>query len=299
MPKRSVIFDKQQSIIQQNLLIQQKNIFQRVIASQCPLCNIKCTDTYCTKCLKMKKYHDDQTIINIAQHIINNINNRPISIANFNTTVFQPNKTQSYDKFYKKALKTTDPQFIISNELYNNYIEMPCSYCSAVISNGVDSLIPTDGYIEENTVFCCKTCSNLKDKQTYDDFYNHLKNIIRNCVLLDITTNQNNVDANFDQPLLKIPTIKKRPIIKANKPQHTKQTCSNGRKIELLTHDEVAYFQQVTPPPKPKFEYNKIINGEYEPNDFSDNNYSIEDFLGIDTNELNKLKNQLFKPTFH
>lgn len=54
------------------------------------------------------------------------------------------------------------------------------------IYNGIDRIRNSEGYINDNTVSCCKSCNYMKSSQTQEDFLRRIFNISKNLSLIKL-----------------------------------------------------------------------------------------------------------------
>lgn len=66
----------------------------------------------------------------------------------------------------KKRSQEQKREFLLTKEEWNILVSRDCSYCGRIRPegkwNGVDKIVPGNGYILENTVSCCDDCNNDK-----------------------------------------------------------------------------------------------------------------------------------------
>jgi len=96
---------------------------------------------------------------------------------------------------YKKNAISRGYSFDLDLEYFENLIFSNCHYCGCepnnktirnykhLFYNGVDRKDNLIGYNEKNCVTCCGRCNMMKNKFSYNDFINHIKNIINNLKL--------------------------------------------------------------------------------------------------------------------
>ena len=78
---------------------------------------------------------------------------------------------------FKNAAKQRQIECEMSIEHYEEYFyQQPCFYCGTV-SNGIDRVNSSKGYIDENCLPCCTPCNLAKHTQTFNDFIDHIKRI--------------------------------------------------------------------------------------------------------------------------
>lgn len=97
---------------------------------------------------------------------------------------------------YKSRAKLKNWDFYLSKEEFKNLIFSNCHYCNqepnkfrmdkvkgnrehdaAFLSNGIDRLDSTKGYIQGNVVPCCEDCNKAKRNLSYDQFINLIRAI--------------------------------------------------------------------------------------------------------------------------
>lgn len=114
----------------------------------------------------------------------NGTNKKPIGQANFNYKFLSyKNRAKNHSKKLKFDLtKEQFKEIILKNCFYCN--EKPKmhhtkrSYNGEFISNGIDRINPSIGYILNNCVPCCKICNIMKNKYEINFFISHLKRIL-------------------------------------------------------------------------------------------------------------------------
>ena len=91
------------------------------------------------------------------------------------------NSKQSQYNIYKNGAENRNITFTISFEEYCNLVEQPCYYCGIIQDkgfNGIDKRYPSDGYILENCVSCCKVCNFTKGALSDDVFIKRVHHIL-------------------------------------------------------------------------------------------------------------------------
>jgi hypothetical protein len=96
---------------------------------------------------------------------------------------------------YKKGAERRNLKYSLTETEFNELITGKCFYCGDKLTNrvkgqgktsgdffytGIDRVDSSDGYTKENSVSCCWTCNNMKNKTSKSDFINHIKKIFRN-----------------------------------------------------------------------------------------------------------------------
>jgi hypothetical protein len=106
---------------------------------------------------------------------------------------------------YKRAAKNRKYEFLISEEKFRELIFSNCYYCGSeprnnpsdelvnksgleFKRNGIDRLINSIGYTNENVVPCCGLCNTAKMTLDHDDFLNLIDNIYKNILEKRSTT---------------------------------------------------------------------------------------------------------------
>ena len=97
---------------------------------------------------------------------------------------------------YKSQAKTRGYEFHLSKDEVKQLTSNNCYYCGKepeqiakaslrnldnqeiYIYNGIDRLDNFKGYITENVVSCCKICNQMKHILGYEQFINHIKQIL-------------------------------------------------------------------------------------------------------------------------
>lgn len=78
----------------------------------------------------------------------------------------------------KRNKKGTD----ITREDYDILIRMPCYYCKGALNEtgiGLDRLDSNIGYFKKNIVPCCLVCNRMKNNLLLNEFFNHIKLILK------------------------------------------------------------------------------------------------------------------------
>lgn len=68
----------------------------------------------------------------------------------------------------------------LSLEQFSEIINKPCYYCGIENCRGVDRVDSEDHYSLENSRPCCRVCNGMKSNRTETQFFEHIKQIIRN-----------------------------------------------------------------------------------------------------------------------
>ena len=83
-----------------------------------------------------------------------------------------------YNKL-KLSAKRRQLKCEISKEHYEEYFyQQPCFYCGTV-SNGIDRVDSSKGYVDGNCLPCCKTCNLMKRTDSFNDFIEHIGRMYR------------------------------------------------------------------------------------------------------------------------
>ena len=103
--------------------------------------------------------------------------------------------------FYKRNARKRNYEWQLSYDKFLELINGNCHYCGSGLSNtftwrykhevaslpfnGIDRIVNTTGYTNDNCVSCCRTCNSAKGELTFKQFkewvsklYNHLESII-------------------------------------------------------------------------------------------------------------------------
>ena len=87
--------------------------------------------------------------------------------------------------------------FELTKDQFKDIVLKPCHYCGvehssramakptangAFVSNGIDRIDSSKGYIAENCVPCCTNCNWMKGAMSYDDFLFHIKRIFNHAI---------------------------------------------------------------------------------------------------------------------
>ena len=79
---------------------------------------------------------------------------------------------------YKRAAKTRNIEWLLSEEEFKSFWGLSCSYCGGEIETiGIDRTDNTKGYIIENCVPCCNICNRMKMDLSKNDFLDKIKQI--------------------------------------------------------------------------------------------------------------------------
>jgi hypothetical protein len=81
-------------------------------------------------------------------------------------------------KNYASGAKTRGHRFEISFEEYLTLVGQPCRYCGThEETNGMDQVVPGEGYTLTNCVPCCTTCNRMKLDHSVEKFLHHINQI--------------------------------------------------------------------------------------------------------------------------
>jgi 5-methylcytosine-specific restriction endonuclease McrA len=82
-------------------------------------------------------------------------------------------------KFKQYLITSTNKNilFELSLEQFNDIISKDCVYCGQPNANGIDKVIPKDGYTLNNSVPCCTMCNTMKFTYTVENFIQHINKI--------------------------------------------------------------------------------------------------------------------------
>jgi len=93
--------------------------------------------------------------------------------------------------YYKTHARKNKREFYLNEIEFKELIEKNCFYCNSkpenkviiknkkdYLYNGIDRVDNKKGYIKENCVSCCKNCNLMKREMSYDNWINHMKNIL-------------------------------------------------------------------------------------------------------------------------
>ena len=90
-------------------------------------------------------------------------------------------------RLHKKNIK-----FDLTKEEFREIVEQPCHYCGvqnscrtmakptangAFVSNGIDRINSSIGYVKGNCLPCCTICNTMKNDLSYVEFLEHIKRI--------------------------------------------------------------------------------------------------------------------------
>jgi 5-methylcytosine-specific restriction endonuclease McrA len=105
-------------------------------------------------------------------------------MAKTKTGYGDPSCRNIFLKYRKRGLN-------ISYELFQKLTQSVCYYCGSLPSNlhkykdykpylynGLDRLMPSGGYTEDNIVPCCWRCNRMKTNMTHDTFLTLLRKIV-------------------------------------------------------------------------------------------------------------------------
>lgn len=94
---------------------------------------------------------------------------------------------------YRQGARKRKLEFKISYKKFCELTKLNCFYCGGApykrwnvhggdfcISNGLDRIDSSKGYIETNVVSCCQKCNTAKSSMTIEEFKNHIKLIYNN-----------------------------------------------------------------------------------------------------------------------
>ena len=83
-------------------------------------------------------------------------------------------------------------EFALTKEEFKEIVKQPCHYCrtenssrtmakptanGAFVSNGIDRIDSSLGYIKGNCLPCCTICNVMKNDLSYQDFLSHIRKI--------------------------------------------------------------------------------------------------------------------------
>ncbi len=124
------------------------------------------------------------------------------------TNIWFVNKNKPSIWDYKKRAKNKGVSFELSNDFFEILIKGNCEYCnrSPITWFGIDRVIPSRGYVNENIVSCCWDC-NLDKRE--DDIETMMK---RNGRIADRMDIRKIINDDHEKMILRIgisPTIKK------------------------------------------------------------------------------------------
>jgi len=81
---------------------------------------------------------------------------------------------------YRRNAKGRGIPFLLTDEQFSTYWQVPCSYCSSEISTvGIDRIDSSIGYQLDNCVSCCTTCNIMKMDIDEDEWYEHMIKILK------------------------------------------------------------------------------------------------------------------------
>lgn len=106
---------------------------------------------------------------------------RPHGLANLNYKYLS----------YRARARKSGITFSLSQQDFKEIIDKNCNYCGSepsmphttrsynglYISNGIDRIDSSGGYVCGNMVACCKLCNIMKNKLTAEEFIDHIKKI--------------------------------------------------------------------------------------------------------------------------
>jgi hypothetical protein len=105
-----------------------------------------------------------------------------------------PNNQSAINSLFytcKAGAKNRGYEFCLSEQEFSNLIFQKCHYCgiassskgrsksSSINVNGLDRKDNNIGYTINNCVPCCTTCNRIKHVLSYNDFLNHIENILK------------------------------------------------------------------------------------------------------------------------
>ena len=97
------------------------------------------------------------------------------TIREYNNTV-----THKYSQ-YRHGAKRRGYSWELTLEQFVSMYNGNCTYCGDKIEGiGIDRVDNTQGYTEENSVYCCEKCNKFKMAYEYDDWIHHMKKILKN-----------------------------------------------------------------------------------------------------------------------
>jgi hypothetical protein len=99
-------------------------------------------------------------------------------------------KIAVYDKSYRAnpkvrlnryvySAKKRGIDFNLTSEDFNTLLLLDCHYCGEPKANGVDRKNNGRGYYSDNVVACCKTCNYMKGRLDYQEFFDHMRKIMK------------------------------------------------------------------------------------------------------------------------
>lgn len=81
----------------------------------------------------------------------------------------------------RKSAASRGIEFIESDvEIFRVKVTLPCTYCEWYdenVLNGLDRIDNSCGYVDANTVTCCKVCNYIKSTHTVQSFYDRVERI--------------------------------------------------------------------------------------------------------------------------
>lgn len=131
----------------------------------------------CLKCNTYSILRSDAIMLKNRQCCINCANKLQSEIAQN-----KYKKLRKYRKIYnqyKNNAKVRNLDFKLILEDIIKLVNSNCHYCDDINSKGIDRLNNDIGYCINNVVPCCKKCNFMKNKYTFDEFYNHIEKIYK------------------------------------------------------------------------------------------------------------------------
>ena len=117
------------------------------------------------------------------------LNKKEYGISSFN------HKYRGYKaraRIHKKNIS-----FDLTKEEFRDIVLQPCHYCNiesssvtmakptangAFVSNGIDRVDSSKGYVKENCVPCCTRCNWMKGEMSYTEFFLHIEKIFNHAI---------------------------------------------------------------------------------------------------------------------
>lgn len=87
---------------------------------------------------------------------------------------------------HRKSVEKRGGDFGLDYEEFKAFVSRPCAYCGSLgtpkqkyghysISNGIDRIDNSKGYVVGNVAPCCKTCNQFKKGLTIDEVLAHVR----------------------------------------------------------------------------------------------------------------------------
>jgi esterase/lipase superfamily enzyme len=116
----------------------------------------------------MKERKSINNFFDICEHIVSY---NKLFKGQLNNNLFEKSEHQTYSK-YKYNANKRGIIFNISQEEFNKFFKMKCTYCGSFLEgcNGIDRINSNKGYFSENCTPCCKICNFMKLDYTKDQF---------------------------------------------------------------------------------------------------------------------------------